>query len=69
MNTTYRISQGPGQPLLQAEPEEGRWYAGVNEAGQTGAIAKYVGGYFVNSLMEEAPGIDMGHYAYIEASK
>lgn len=69
MNILYRISQGPGQPIVEAEPEEGRWYTGRNEAGQIGAIAKYVGGYFINSLAEEPPGINMDHYAYLEASR
>lgn len=44
------------------EPKEGRWYAGVNELGQVGALAKYACGRFSNS---ECDDYDMSKYHLI----
>lgn len=47
------------------EPTEGRWYAGVTDEGQTGALAKYEFGRFSNS---ESDDYNMTIYPSIEES-
>lgn len=48
-----------------AAPVCGRWYAGVDANGETGAVVTFNGAFFVNSDYPDEPGYAMEKYAFL----
>ncbi len=67
MAKIYLIHPSDGTSPSEREPQEGHWYTGHYANGQVGALAKYTGGYFFNSMIEEPPGVLMEQYTYLTA--
>jgi len=63
--TAYQIEPLQGGPRVLAEPVAGRWYVGVTAAGESGAVVKYDGAFFVNSDKPDEPGYPMEKYPYL----
>lgn len=61
---SYTIELASRAMARNAEPVEGEWYLGINDKGETGAIAKYVNGEFINS----AGVVNMSIYTYLRHS-
>lgn len=62
---TYLIQAIDGTKTNR-EPEAGKWYAGINAAGQTGLVAKFDGQAFANSMSDD---LAMGGYVYLAELK
>lgn len=60
------LIQAPDGSKTNREPEVGKWYAGINGAGQTGIVAKFDGQGFANSMGDD---LNMANYAYLSELK
>jgi len=62
---TYLILKRETTKPETHEPVKGRWYAGINEAGQVGQVAQWDGVKFTNSF-DLGDGLDMTQYQYLK---